>query len=87
MVPPAENEFFDSFCSNLACLLIPLQAVSSKLFFNLDFIIESILTNYKKNFHEFFTTDFYIFCFTEMLLVPALVPQENQWFPDYIFLF
>lgn len=50
MVPPAGNDIFDSFFSDLAVLPILPETVSSKLFSNLDFIIESILANYKKNF-------------------------------------
>ena len=50
MVPPAGNRIFDSFFSYLAFLPILPETVSSKSLSNLDFIIESILTNYKKNF-------------------------------------
>lgn len=49
MVPLAENEFFDPFFSDLAVLLILPETVSSKSLSNLDFIMESISANYKKN--------------------------------------
>ena len=50
MVPLAGNEIFDSFSPVLAVLSILTETVSSKSLSNLDFIIESILANYKKNF-------------------------------------
>lgn len=50
MVPPAGNEFFDPFFSDLAVLPILPETVSSKSLSNLNFIIESILANYTKNF-------------------------------------
>lgn len=50
MVPLAGNEIFDSFFSDLAILSALLETVSAKSHSNLDFIIESILANYKKNF-------------------------------------
>ena len=50
MVPLAGNRIFNSFFSDLAFLPILPQTMSSKSLSNLDFIIESILANYKKNF-------------------------------------
>lgn len=50
MVPLAGNEIFNSFFSDLAVLPILPETVGSKSLSNLDFIIESILANYKKNF-------------------------------------
>ena len=50
MVPLAGNEIFDSFFSDLAVLPILPETVGSKSLSNLDFIIESILANYNKNF-------------------------------------
>ena len=57
MVPLAGNEFFDSFSPDLAFLPILPETVSSKSLSNHDFIIESILANYKKNF--MYPKDFY----------------------------
>ena len=50
MVPPAENEFSNSLFSGLAYSSALPETVSSKSLSSLDFIIESILANYKKNF-------------------------------------
>ena len=57
MVPLAGNRIFDSIFPDLAVLPILTEPVSSKSISNLDFIIESILANYKKNF--MYPKDFY----------------------------
>ena len=75
MVPPAGNEFFDSFSPDLAFLPILPKTVSSKSLSNLDFIIEFILANYKKNF--LYRKDSYN-CFTEM----AFIVPQNTTTPD-----
>lgn len=63
MVPLAGNRIFNSFFSDLAFLSILPETVSSKSLSNLDFIIESILANYKKNF-MYMKNSYY--SFTEM---------------------
>lgn len=75
MVPPAGNEIFDSFFSDLACSSALSETVSSKSLSNLDFIIESIWANYKKNF--LYRKDS-CKCFTEIAFIVPLYTATPQ---------